>query len=65
MLNAPDLDNTTSLYDLRDFTLLLPPGINHPFKYWPFAKVVIGTDGKVINLCDLCLHFREAIFSKL
>ena len=27
VLNAPDLDNTSSLYDLRDFTLLLPPGI--------------------------------------
>ena len=27
VLNAPDLGNTTSLYDLKDFTLLLPPGI--------------------------------------
>ena len=27
LLNAPDLINTTSLYDLKDFPLLLPPGI--------------------------------------
>ena len=43
VLNAPDLSNTTSLYDLKDFTLLLPPGItlstiDH------FAKAIVGAD---------------------
>ena len=43
-LNASDLANATSLYDLKDFTLAIC--------YCHFAKAVIGADGKVINLCD-------------
>ena len=52
VLNAPDLGNTTSLYDLKDFTLLLPPGITLS-TIGHFAKAVVGADGKVINLCDI------------
>eukprot|EP00731_Ephydatia_muelleri_P022173 Em0014g764a len=49
VLNAPDLGNITSLYDLKDFTLLLPPGITLS-TIGHFAKAVAGADGKVINL---------------
>ncbi|KAL5486419.1 hypothetical protein EMCRGX_G018891 [Ephydatia muelleri] len=60
IVNAPDLGNTTSFYDLKDFTLLLPPGITLS-TIGHFAYAVDGADGKVINLCFL--HCREAIFS--
>eukprot|EP00731_Ephydatia_muelleri_P001443 Em0001g1443a len=64
VLNAPDLGNTTSLYDLKDFTLLLPPGITLS-TIGHFAKAIVGVDGKVINLCDHVVYIVEAIFSKL
>ena len=61
-LNAPDLGNTTSLYDLKDFTLLLPPGITLS-TIGHFAKAVVGADGKVINLCDHVVYTVEKRYS--
>ena len=62
VLNAPDLGNTTSLYDLKDFTLLLPPGITLS-TIGHFAKAVVGADGKVINLCDHVVYTVEKRYS--
>ena len=62
VLNAPDLDNTTSLYDLNDFTLLLPPGITLS-TIGHFAKAFVGADGKVINLCDHVVYTVEKRYS--
>lgn len=53
MLNASVLGNTTSLYDLKDFTLLLPPGITlSTIGHFAKVQLVVGADGKVINLYD-------------
>ena len=62
VLNAPDLGNTTSLYDLKDFTLLLPPGITLS-TIGHFAKAIVGADGKVINLCDHVVYTVEKRYS--
>ncbi|KAL5502422.1 hypothetical protein EMCRGX_G009192 [Ephydatia muelleri] len=57
-VECPDLGNTTSLYDLKDFTLLLPPGITYS-NIGHFAKAIVGADGKVINLCDHVVYTVE------
>ncbi|KAL5490845.1 hypothetical protein EMCRGX_G016036 [Ephydatia muelleri] len=62
VLNALDLGNTTSLYDLKDFTLLLPPGITLS-TIGHFAKAIVGADGKVINLCDHVVYTVEKRYS--
>ena len=62
VLNAPDLGNTTSLYDLKDFNLLLPPGLTLS-TIGHFAKAIVGADGKVINLCDHVVYTVEKRYS--
>ena len=62
VLNAPDLDKTTSLYDLKDFTLPLPPGITLS-TIGHFAKAIVGADCKVINLCDHVVYTVEKRYS--
>ncbi|KAL5500101.1 hypothetical protein EMCRGX_G011604 [Ephydatia muelleri] len=57
------MGNTTSLYDLKDFTLLLPPGITLS-TIGHFAKAVVGADGKVINLCDHVVYTVEKRYSQ-
>ena len=61
-VECPDLGNTTSLYDLKDFTLLLPPGITLS-TIGHFAKPIVGADGKVINLCDHVVYTVEKRYS--
>ena len=62
VLNALDLGNTTSLYDLKDFNLLLPPGLTLS-TIGHFAKAIVGADGKVINLCDHVVYTVEKRYS--
>ena len=62
VLNALDLGNTTSLYDLKDFNLLLPPGLTLS-TIGHFAKAIVAADGKVINLCDHVVYTVEKRYS--
>eukprot|EP00731_Ephydatia_muelleri_P038979 Em1024g1a len=59
VLNALDLGN----YDLKDFNLLLPPGLTLS-TIGHFAKAIVGADGKVINLCDHVVYTVEKRYSK-
>ena len=58
VLNALDLGN----YDLKDFNLLLPPGLTLS-TIGHFAKAIVGADGKVINLCDHVVYTVEKRYS--
>ncbi|KAL5469360.1 hypothetical protein EMCRGX_G030610 [Ephydatia muelleri] len=59
VLNALDLGN----YDLKDFNLLLPPGLTLS-TIGHFAKAIVGADGKVINLCDHVVYTVDKRYSK-
>ncbi|KAL5484295.1 hypothetical protein EMCRGX_G020767 [Ephydatia muelleri] len=50
------------IYDLKDFNLLLPPGLTLS-TIGHFAKAIVGADGKVINLCDHVVYTVEKRYS--
>eukprot|EP00731_Ephydatia_muelleri_P024922 Em0017g5a len=57
-VECSDLGN----YDLKDFNLLLPPGLTLS-TIGHFAKAIVGADGKVINLCDHVVYTVEKRYS--
>ena len=61
VLNAPDLDNTSSLYDLRDFTLLLPPGITL-LNIGHLQRLSLGQMAK-LSICVTCVYTLEKQYS--
>ena len=61
VFNAPDLDNTTLLYDLRDFTLLLAPGITL-LNIGHLQRLSLGQMAKV-SICVTCVYALEKQYS--